>query len=391
MKLLLVIDSHIFKTKDGKYWCKGITDAQFFDRYLKVFDTLKIATRVQQMDKVDEKKFLRVDNDKIEMIDIPFARNIKEYIKNYGKIKTEIKKEVLDCNCIIYRLPSIISYIGYLACKRQNKPYAVEIVADPEDAYKDYKIIGFVLKQMLKKITYRANGASYVTEKFLQSKYPSRARKKGETKEFFETYYSSIDLKESFFGTKKDYKNKKEYIVSHTANISKTMVKGQDILIKAVGLLCKKGYNLRIKFIGDSEIKDKYYEIARENGIIDKIVFTGLLPNKVDIRNELINSDIFVLPTKSEGLPRSIIEAMAVGLPCVSTPISGIPELLPAELLVKQNDYKKFAEIIESLIKNPEEMEKISERNIEKAKDYEYQILTSRRNEFYEKLKNVRD
>lgn len=389
MRLLLVIDSHIYKTKDGKYWCKGITDINFFRRYLNVFEELTVVSRVKYVESIDKEKFLDITNNKIQMIDIPFARKSKEYIKNYFKIKKMVKNASKECQCIIYRVPSVLSYIAYFACKKRSKVYGVEVVADPEDAYKDKKLLKKIFTIILKKIVMNANGASYVTEHSLQEKYPSKAKTEKNLDKYFETFYSSVELQNWFFGKPKQYLGKKDYIISHTANISNSMAKGQDILIRAVGELVKKGFDLRIKFIGDSEIKEKYYEIAKEYGIENRIKFTGMLAKKEDIRKELIESDIYVLPTKAEGLPRSILEAMAVGLPSISTPVGGIPELLPKELMVEQSNYIGFANVIEKLIKNTSELERLSKNNIEIAKKYSDDILSKKRNDFYGKLKKI--
>lgn len=98
---------------------------------------------------------------------------------------------------------------------------------------------------------------------------------------------------------------------------------------------------------------------------------------------------MFVFPTKAEGLPRAVIEAMAVGLPCISTPVNGIPELLDREFLLNPNDTEGFAEKISFLVDNPLIMEKCSLRNISKAYEYEQNVLQSRRNKFYTKLREL--
>ena len=77
---------------------------------------------------------------------------------------------------------------------------------------------------------------------------------------------------------------------------------------------------------------------------------------------------------------------MAQGLPCISSPVDGIPELLDNEFLINYNDYVAYANKIIELINNWERMIKISSENYEKSKKYEKEILENKRKEFYKKI-----
>ena len=175
--------------------------------------------------------------------------------------------------------------------------------------------------------------------------------------------------------------------IVHTANNVNNYVKGHDVLIKAVKKLRDDNYDVNVLFIGDGQKKGEFLALADELGIKKYIMFTGILPSAEEVRKVLISADLFVFPTKAEGLPRSVIEAMAVGLPCISTPVNGIPELLEKEFLVEPLDVDGFVKKVKEFIDNPDLMEKCSDRNIIKAKEYEVSVLQSRRNKFYNKLR----
>ena len=66
---------------------------------------------------------------------------------------------------------------------------------------------------------------------------------------------------------------------------------------------------------------DRNLKKAKDLGIDDFVEFTGLLASASEVRQKLKDSDMYVFPTLAEGLPRGIIEAMAVGLPCISSPV----------------------------------------------------------------------
>lgn len=389
MKVAIIADAHTFKTPDGKYWCRGITDNAYFQRYANVFEEVLVISRVKEIDKVTE-KYARVDGGRISVYDMPFARGMKEYIKNYSQLKKAIKPAFAGCDCAILRMPSVLSFMVLQEFKKTKKPFSIEIAACPKTAYKDNFIAKTMYTSKLKKICKYANGVSYVTEKYLQKTYPCTAIINGEDNKHFTSHYSSTDLPPEFFGEKKNFVDKKTpFIISHTSNSTASTMKGQDVLIRALGKVVSDGYDAKILFVGDSEIKDYYMKIATENNVADRITFTGMISSKMEMREKLISSDMFVLPTKAEGLPRCVIEAMALGLPCISTPVNGVPELIKSEYLVEQSDYLGFANLIEKLIENPLEMEKLSEENILRADDYTSEKLSKRRTEFYQKLYNL--
>lgn len=385
MKLMLTIDSHVYKKTDGTYWCTGITDYNFVKRYLSAFDSVILLARVKEMEKNEDIKYVRLCGKNVNVVELPFSRSVKEYAFNYFKYKKIIKEGINIVDCIILRVPSVVAGITFLNLKNKDIPLGAEVVADLSDAK---SIFTRVLFYITKKICMKAKGVSYVTEKYLQTIYPCKALELTDST-YFTTNYSSIELKDEHFGSCKYYNDKKQYTIVHTANKSKSTAKGQDVVIKALAILREKGYNVNVKFIGDSEIKEYYYKLANELNVHKYINFTGLLSFPILIKKELESGDFFVFPTKMEGLPRAVIEAMAVGLPCLSTPVAGIPELLDGKYLYDQSDYQSFANSIIDLINDPEECSKISMVNINKAKEYKSDILDRKREEFYIKLKNT--
>lgn len=102
--------------------------------------------------------------------------------------------------------------------------------------------------------------------------------------------------------------------------------KGHGILIEAVEKLAREDIAVEVDIIGDGPFLDAIRNEEAVLGVENRIRHLGeLLPDEVSRR--LADADIFCMPSFSEGLPISIMEAMAVGVPVVSTWISGIPEL----------------------------------------------------------------
>ncbi len=106
--------------------------------------------------------------------------------------------------------------------------------------------------------------------------------------------------------------------------------KGHLILLHAIKLLQEDGNDVQLQIVGSGPFEHAIQREADLLGIGETVLFTGeRLPQEVSIL--LAEADIFCLPSFSEGLPVSIMEAMAIGVPVVSTWISGIPELATNE------------------------------------------------------------
>lgn len=392
MKILVAADSHLFKSEDGKYWCKTIYGYDFWKRYLETFEIVKVVSRVGKISSQETKNMLRVDGPGVEIFELPFLRGMYRYIFHYRELIKTVKQSINDCDCAIFRLPSVVAFLVLKYYIKLKRPYALEVVADPVDAYADNKIASLMYTKNLKAAVRNANGVSYVTKYFLQSRYPSHVKIYGKEKNYFETYYSTIDLEPSFFSTVKNFNNIKQgFTIIHTSNSINSDVKGHSTVIKVLKLLRDNGYAARVVFIGDGYKRYYFESLVKKLGVGDYVCFTGWLKSKNEIRKILNEGDIFVFPTKAEGLPRAVIEAMAVGLPCLSTPVNGIPELLDDEFLFDPYDIVGFTNKLIYLLDNTSKLEDMSKANIKKAEEYTNDKLSVKRTKFYSELRTITD
>jgi glycosyltransferase involved in cell wall biosynthesis len=119
-----------------------------------------------------------------------------------------------------------------------------------------------------------------------------------------------------------------------------------------------------------------------------RIQFVGQVTAGECVRRILDDADLFVLPSRTEGLPRAMIEAMARGLPCIGSDVGGIPELLDPDELAPVGDSGALASKILEIIRDPLRADVLSKRNIERAREFTYTALAERRRRFY---RHVRD
>ncbi|WP_411689990.1 glycosyltransferase family 4 protein [Acinetobacter indicus] len=100
-------------------------------------------------------------------------------------------------------------------------------------------------------------------------------------------------------------------------------------------------------------------------------------------------ADLYIQPSRTEGLPRALIEAMARGLPAVATNVGGIPELLPSEFLIPPNAPQELANKIDLLISSQQLRYEQGRANYNKAREYDSEILRQRRTKFWNQAKAI--
>lgn len=132
--------------------------------------------------------------------------------------------------------------------------------------------------------------------------------------------------------------------------------KGQAILVQAVASLRKNGMPVRVTFAGDGPDRERLQCAAYQLGIESDCRFLGEV-NPEKVRDLYEDADVFVLPSFAEGIPVVLMEAMSMEVPCITTRITGIPELIESGsqgLLVAPSDVKGLVDAIEALWEGPE-------------------------------------
>jgi len=150
--------------------------------------------------------------------------------------------------------------------------------------------------------------------------------------------------------------------------------KGVDILLKAVQIIGKSyKKDLKVAIVGEGSLEKDMESLAKDLKVSTMVEFLGI---RNDVVNLMKKSKIFVLPSRWEGLPIVLLEAMANGIPVVSTPVGGVPELIENGkdgILVEPNNPNALAEAILKLLQNENLCKNIANNSFEKVKN-EYSI-----------------
>ena len=123
-------------------------------------------------------------------------------------------------------------------------------------------------------------------------------------------------------------------------------VKGVDLLPETLKLLCQARDDIMLLMVGRGCLKEELKKEFAERGLMDKVRFVGAVPN-TDIGNFMSSADLLVVPSRNEGRPAVVMEALSCGLPGVGTKVGGIPEILVENslgLLVEPENPKALAD-----------------------------------------------
>lgn len=145
--------------------------------------------------------------------------------------------------------------------------------------------------------------------------------------------------------------------------------KGLPVLFESLKLLGQQGYDYELTLVGDGNDRKSLEELARQMGIADRVVFAGFA-SQDGVRDYLMQSDVFILPSFAEGVPVSLMEAMACGVPVIATYVGGIAELIePGEtgLLVPPSDPAALRDAIARYINDHGLREKVSRQGRDKV------------------------
>jgi glycosyltransferase involved in cell wall biosynthesis len=229
----------------------------------------------------------------------------------------------------------------------------------------------------LRKNVFNAQACLFVTESKLQSKYPTSPSS-------FSISVSNVNLEEKYFSECPAIWSDKDCYNILSIGSLEQMYKSPDVLIKAMKIVneySSKRYYLT--WLGGGKYQNSMVEMALLHGLDDLVKFEGIV-NKGSVYSYLKTADCFVLASRTEGLPRVIIEAMSVGLPIIGTNVGGIPELIDEEVLVTKNNEFELAGMILNITADGAFYNSQAKKNWVRSRMYSNDKLTLKRNLFYD-------
>lgn len=385
----VTIDHRFARTPDGAMWTRTSFTYPFWTRYLAAFDRVRVIARVQEVSS-PAAHWTRGDGKGVVFSAVPYYHGPWEYLQQMWEVRRSVVDAIGADDAVILRVQGQISSSLRPWLRRTGRPYGVEVVGDPYDAFAPGYITHplrpflrwWLPRRMREQIT-GACAAAYVSEEALQQRYPPAPHA-------FSTYYSSIVLPDvALVSTARSPNTDQRVLGLVIVGTLDNLSKGPDTLMDAVATCVSKGLDLRLSVVGGGKYRLHLEKQARALGLEGRVRFLGWVPAGDGVRAELDRADLFVLPSRQEGVSRATIEAMGRALPCIATTVGGTSELLAPEDMVPPNDTDALAQKIREVIGDPERMARMSTRNLEKAKEYTQSALGKRWTAFYEYVRDT--
>ncbi|MBZ5639461.1 MAG: glycosyltransferase family 4 protein [Acidobacteriia bacterium] len=388
MRLLMLLEYRFQRTPDGTVWTEGAFSYPFLIQRPKVFDSIRVLARVKDIPE-RRSNSTRVDGPGVTFAPVPNYVGVGQYLLRAQRVRAAIRRAFEPGDAVAFRGGSQVAATLALALRERRYPYGVRVVGDPYEVLAP-GVVSHPLRPFLRYWVTRqlrqqcawASAVAYVTSMVLQRRYPASPGA-------FSTHYSDVELPpEAFVASPRSLSPEGRPFRIVFVGALAQMYKGADVLLDALAMCAGKGLSLEATLVGDGRYRGALEEQAAKLGLLERARFIGQLASGAAVREELDRGDLFVLPSRTEGLPRALLEAMARGLPCVATAVGGIPELLPAADTVPPNDAPALARKLEEVIASPERRAAMSLANLETASGYREDMGAARRAAFYGEVRD---
>ena len=301
----------------------------------------------------------------------------------YQKCKI-IKKHVIKANTISLKLCIKDAMIACYYANKYKKKYVIE---SGSDAFASawyhgggikYKIAAIPFELLARYYHKKAKYIIYVSQKYLQKKYKSNAYQIGcpdvvldkVSEKILENRIKCINLTTSKFTLGLIGSTNVEY-------------RGHDTLIKVASILNREGYDIDVRFLGNTKGKEKRMKIARLEQIKDKIYFDGYREKK-GVYDWIDQIDVLVMPTLTETLGRAVIEAMSRGCPVIGSIETALIEQIPSDCLTESKNINQICNILRHMFNSKDYMKNCAYENFYRAQKYLSSETNIIRKNFYD-------
>lgn len=352
-------------TPDGHYLvAHRVGWYEAWQPYIEAFGGLELVARVGA--DVGEAVEERADGPGVQVHALPFYSGLGGLVRALPGLRREMSR-IGDADTVfILRVAEPLALLLWRRARRLRARYVAMITSDAAQIGSAFipglagRAFGVAFGALARRVVRGASAVVYLSEGFQQTRYPASPGVP-------QLWWNTTELPEAAFHEPQP-RTRHAPLRLVTIGSMSARVKGYDVLWNVMRELRSRDIDVRLDVLGGGALFDEFRADAAAAGLADVVDFAGHLPRPELVRSRLDAADIYVSTSKSEGMPRATLEAMARGLPVTTTAAGAVSELLDAHQLAPIGDVAALADRIEAIARDPELWRTLSARNLSMAR-----------------------
>lgn len=329
MTLGILYHMPFWKAADGSLWESEGSFARYVDSLAPYFDEVVLSVPVFDRPQAAGSR-VRASN--VRLAPLPYFPGPRQFYPMLPRVYKRLRSWVAECDVVHLRVPTPAAIFAFRAARAMRKPIFLLVVGDYEALLPHLPYRGIKKALFRSYVSFEERALRHMTSRALTFANGAGLRRKHEHDGGRVVETRTTTLSEHDVNTRPDVAESGRVRALTVSRIDPR--KGLRTLPAAVAQLAAEGIDVSldiigptIGLIGDDE-RDAIRNDAAKLGVSDRVKLPGPVP--LDRLMSLYRDyDIFILPTQpGEGIPRVLLEAMANGLPIVTTAVSGITSLI---------------------------------------------------------------
>lgn len=379
---LIAVTEHHFVEAGGHAYSPMTFDYDHWRVFLEVFSEVVLVSRGRRAD-APPPGWIRATGEGVRFHRVREYRGPLQFALRMPGVLRDCWRGVGQPGCILLHMGNMSNFcLPYLLMK--GRPWGFEVLGDAGLAVRLFPdtrrfglggLFGRIVERICRFQARHAACVNYVS-RTLRELYPS-----GNGKEW---YASDVRLPAEHFRPPRPQASFEHSPKQVALSCRLEPEKGHAVFLKAVQLLAERGISdFRVKIAGSGTQMESLKQLIAQYNLADRVQLLGLVQPGQPLQTLLDESDLYILPSFQEGMPRALLEAMARSLPAISTIVGGTVDLLPQECLVPQGDAQALADRMAAALCSPAKLAEMSACSYAKACEFRQDLLKKKRMEFW--------
>lgn len=376
----IITDAVYFQNDGNTYSLDGVNGDRQWARYLRPEMHYVVYGRL----KPGELEKNHAPMSDVQLRPLRYYNGLGAAIGHIPSLLVAAHKAVKEQDLLIIRMPGVVGLAFALQARIHRLPYAVELVGDIGDLFRNSESRGLralapLSGWLVRRAVRNASAVRYVTQTSLQDQFPSRAPTMG---------ISNVQIPdEDFAPTSRPRDDLTMPLRLLCVGTQEFNYKGHDTAILALKHLRAKNFDATLTFIGEGKLSAHFRDLAKNSGVGNHITFLGHQEN-TQVFDAYKQHHMLLQPSLTEGLPRTVIEAMSQALPVLGSNVSGLPELLNPRFSIPPSNPVLLAEAIRELA-TPDTWVLESHRSLKESQRYKLSTLSEQFTQWIDLLVRV--